>query len=155
MQGDFRGAIESDGEVASTGAIGGVSLECAEGPLPFEGKSRDGAHAEDGLPARHADLTAVGMAAEHEADVLPVGDFEDLRAVAKENSGEGRGGVLKGGLHIVNSEDKGIIDTCEGECVGADLDDLCLIDEKANTLGLEAVGKVQTVVVAEDAIEEL
>lgn len=107
------------------------------------------------MPTRSADLATVGVAAEHEADALLMGDFEDLRAMTEENPGECCWGALEGGFDIMNSEYESIINTCEGKGVWADLDVLRLIDEKANTLGLEGFGEVQTVVVAEDAVEEL
>ena len=158
-QGDFRGAVETEGKAygADTGVdIGLDVVEVVEAFGVLLAHRRQDEGAEEGQP----DLAAMGVAGEHEVDEGTARMLEnvvgEVGLVSHENDGAiGFGG---NGEVEVGMAGAGVVYATEPEAVAPSFDGEILIDQYGSAIGDEGLGHHWAVegdiVIAEDGVAE-
>ncbi len=152
MKDNFRWTVEAEREVAGAGAGAGIPGKGTRAPQTAEEGGGDFRHRDEGQAAGQADLAAMGVPAEHEAETGFPGRFGDLGAVAEKDPGEAGGTGPGGGLDGAGAEGVGVVNPGEGEAAVPVPEENRLIDEKAEAEGLEPCRQLEGVMVAENGM---
>jgi len=153
MKDHFRRTVKADGEVAGAGAGGGVTPEGSGAPASTEEGSRNFLHRDEGPASGKADLPAMGVATEHEAETGVPGSCGDLGAVAEENPRKAAGTSPGGGLHGAGPERICIINPGEGKVTFPVTENNRFVDQEAEPEALEAGGELKRVMVPENSMD--
>lgn len=149
MHGDFRRAVETCGDAAGSGAGRSVAVQSVMRPGADELGGRTTSVADEGDPAGQADLSAVGVAGEHEVESVMPRVFKSFRAVGKQD----RTGALRysasRGLQIVRAVKVRIVDPSEPELFAVAFDGGILVEQDAKSGFLEMGNDFDDVMVAE------
>jgi hypothetical protein len=156
---DFRGAVEAEGQAYGADAAVDVELHLVEAVVAFGilfAHGRQNERAEEG----ESDLTAVGVAGEHEVDERAAGVGDDNVGEVgfvchEEDRAVGLGGESEVEVGVTGT---GVVDATEPETGAVALDGEVLVDQDGSAMageGFDDQGGVEgDVVVAEDCVAE-
>jgi hypothetical protein len=157
--GDFRGAVETEGEAHGADAAVDVELQPLDAVEAFGvllGPRREDERTEEG----QLDLAAMGVTAKHEVDERTARVGEDVVGIVGRvcHEDDGTVGFWGNGQVEVGVAGAGVVDAAEPEAVAVALDGNVLIDQNGSAIGGERPdhhgGVEGDVVVAEDAVAE-
>ena len=150
MHGHFRRAVEAGGDAAGTGAAGGVAVESVVGPGAGELGGRATSVADEGDAAGQADLSAVGVAGEHEVETVVERLVVDLGTVGEQDAAGALRDAAAGGLEVVGAVKVRIVEAGEMQILSVALNGGVFVEEHTESGGFEMRDDFDDVVVAED-----
>lgn len=130
VDGDLGRAVETCRDPAGTGAPGSVSEQVARFPRPLDEGGGDPFHWTDKVAsARKADLSSVGVAAQHEIKVVQACLLMNFGGVAEEDAAIALRNVFPGGCKIVILVEVGVINADDPECLAGAFERYRLVEE--------------------------